>query len=103
MPEPSRAGARLAARHLRHPEIFALGDAAGVPSVKTAASVKWMVPVVEDHLMAAIAGRAGTEVRDGNTFCPPVTRVGRPMLVEMGHHPSLVPSFPGVTAPLEKP
>lgn len=33
-------------RHLRYPEIFALGDVAGVPKGKTAASVKWMVLVV---------------------------------------------------------
>jgi hypothetical protein len=30
---------------------------AGVPKGKTAASVKWMVPVVEDYLIAAIEGR----------------------------------------------
>jgi len=89
-------------RHLRYPEIFALGDVAGVPKGKTAASVKWQVPVVEDHLIAAIEGREGTEVYDGYTSCPLITRVGRAMLVEFDYNNNLVPSFPGMIAPLEE-
>ncbi len=89
-------------RHLRYPEIFALGDVAGVPKGKTAASVKWQVPVVEDHLIAAIEGREGTEVYGGYTSCPLITRVGRAMLVEFDYNNNLVPSFPGVIAPLEE-
>ena len=89
-------------RHLRHPEIFALGDVAGVPKGKTAASVKWQVPVVEDHLVAAIDGREGTETYDGYTSCPLITRIGRAMLVEFDYHNNLVPSFPGMIAPLEE-
>ena len=89
-------------RHLRYPEIFALGDVAGVPKGKTAASVKWQVPVVEDHLIAAIEGREGTETYGGYTSCPLITRVGRAMLVEFDYNNNLVPSFPGVIAPLEE-
>ncbi len=44
-------------RHARYPEVFAVGDVAGVPKGKTAASVKWQVPVVEDHLVAEIDGK----------------------------------------------
>lgn len=89
-------------RHLRYPDIFALGDVAGVPKGKTAASVKWQVPVVEDHLIAAIEGREGTETYDGYTSCPLITRIGRAMLVEFDYHDNLTPSFPGVIAPLEE-
>lgn len=89
-------------RHRRYPEIFALGDVAGVPKGKTAASVKWQVPVVEDHLVAAIEGREGTEIYDGYTSCPLITRVGRAMLVEFDYRNNLVPSFPGMIAPLEE-
>lgn len=89
-------------RHRRFPEIFALGDVAGVPKGKTAASVKWQVPVVEDHLIAAIEGREGTAVYDGYTSCPLITRVGRAMLIEFDYHNNLTPSFPGVIAPLEE-
>lgn len=89
-------------RHLRFPEIFAIGDVAGVPKGKTAASVKWQVPVVEDHLIAAIEGREGTAVYGGYTSCPLITRVGRAMLVEFDYNNDLVPSFPGLIAPLEE-
>lgn len=89
-------------RHTRYPEVFALGDVAGVPKGKTAASVKWHVPVIEDHLIAAIEGREGTETFNGYTSCPLITRVGRAMLVEFDYQDNLVPSFPGLIAPLEE-
>lgn len=89
-------------RHRRYPDVFALGDVAGVPKGKTAASVKWQVPVVEDHLVAGLAGREGTARYGGYTSCPLITRVGRAMLVEFDYDNNLVPSFPGVIAPLEE-
>lgn len=89
-------------RHLRHPEIFALGDVAGVPKGKTAASVKFQVPVVEDHLVSAIEGRDGSAVYNGYTSCPLITRVGQAMLVEFDYDNNLTPSFPGIIAPLEE-
>lgn len=52
-------------RHLRYPEMFAVGDVAGVPKGKTAASVKWQVPVVEDHLVAQIAGGTSDAAYNG--------------------------------------
>lgn len=89
-------------RHRRYPDIFALGDVAGVPKGKTAASVKWQVPVVEDHLVAAIQGKEGTERFNGYTSCPLMTRVGRAMLIEFDYRNNLAPSFPGLIAPLEE-
>lgn len=89
-------------RHLRHPEVFALGDVAGVPKGKTAASVKWQLPVVEDHLVAAIEGRDGTEIYNGYTSCPLITQVGRAMLIEFDYQNNLTPSFPGLIPPLEE-
>ena len=89
-------------RHLRYPEIWALGDVAGVPKGKTAASVKWQVPVVEDGLVSAISGTEPTERYNGYTSCPMITRVGRAMLIEFDYKNDLVPSFPGLIAPLEE-
>jgi sulfide:quinone oxidoreductase len=89
-------------RHRRYPEVFALGDVAGVPKGKTAASVKWQAPVVEDQLVAQIQGREGREIYNGYTSCPLITRVGRAMLIEFDYEDNLVPSFPGVIAPLEE-
>lgn len=90
-------------RRRRYPEVFAAGDVAGVPKGKTAASVKRQVPVVEDHLVAAIAGKEGSASYDGYTSRPMITRVGRAMLIEFDHHSNLVPSFPGMIALLEEP
>jgi len=89
-------------RHNRYPEIFAVGDVAGVPKGKTAASVKWQVPVVEEHLVAQIAGDTTDASYNGYTSCPMITQVGRAMLVEFDYDNNLTPSFPGVIAPLEE-
>jgi sulfide:quinone oxidoreductase len=89
-------------RHARYSNVFGIGDIAGVPKGKTAASVKWHIPVIEDHLVSEIAGREGTRSFDGYTSCPLITRVGRAMLVEFDYKDNLVPSFPGVIAPLEE-
>ena len=89
-------------RHVRFPEVFCVGDVAGVPKGKTAASVKWQVPVAVDHLVASIQGRESAERYTGYTSCPLITRIGRAMLVEFDYDDNLVPSFPGVIAPLEE-
>ena len=89
-------------RHVRFPEVFCVGDVAGVPKGKTAASVKWQVPVAVDHLVATIEGRQSAERYNGYTSCPLITRVGRAMLVEFDYDDNLVPSFPGIIAPLEE-
>jgi sulfide:quinone oxidoreductase len=89
-------------RHRRFPEVFAVGDVAGVPKGKTAASVKWQVPVAVDHLVASIAGTEAKSTYGGYTSCPLITRVGKAMLVEFDYKDNLVPSFPGVIAPLEE-
>lgn len=89
-------------RHRRYRNVFVVGDTAGVPKGKTAASVKWQVPVAIDHLAADLAGTTSSSVYDGYTSCPLITRLGRAMLVEFDYNNNLVPSFPGVIAPLEE-
>ncbi|HHX91787.1 MAG TPA: NAD(P)/FAD-dependent oxidoreductase [Paracoccus sp.] len=89
-------------RHARYPNVFGIGDINGVPKGKTAASVKWHQPVVEDHLVSEIQGREGTRRFNGYTSCPMITRIGRAMLIEFDYNDNLVPSFPGVIAPLEE-
>lgn len=89
-------------RHARFPEVFGLGDVAGVPKGKTAASAKWQIPVVEDHLIASITGKAAQARYDGYTSCPMITRIGRAMLVEFDYNNNLTPSFPGIIAPLQE-
>lgn len=89
-------------RHRRYPNVFGVGDVAGVPKGKTAASVKWQVPVAVDHLIADIQDQTSDMVYNGYTSCPLITRIGRAMLVEFDYDNNLTPSFPGVVAPLEE-
>jgi sulfide:quinone oxidoreductase len=89
-------------RHLRYPEVFAVGDVAGVPKGKTAASVKWQAPVAAAHIACEIAGEPCNEAYTGYTSCPLITRIGRAMLIEFDYDNNLVQSFPGVIAPLEE-
>lgn len=89
-------------RHTRYPNVFAVGDVAGVPKGKTAASVKWQVPVVVDHIVADLSGRESTEQYNGYTSCPLITKIGRAMLIEFDYKNNLTPSFPGIIAPLEE-
>lgn len=81
-------------RHPRYPNVFAVGDIAGVPRGKTAASVKWQVPVVVDNLVAETAGRTPQAVYNGYTSCPMVTGIGKAMLIEFDYDGNLIPSFP---------
>jgi len=89
-------------RHARYSNVFGIGDINGVPKGKTAASVKWHLPVVEDHLVSELAGKEGTRIFNGYTSCPLITRIGRAMLIEFDYNDNLVPSFPGFIAPLEE-
>ncbi|WP_018715434.1 NAD(P)/FAD-dependent oxidoreductase [Brachymonas chironomi] len=89
-------------RHMRYRNVFGVGDIAGVPKGKTAASVKWQVPVAVDHLVAEIAGKESDALYTGYTSCPLITRLGQAMLVEFDYENNLVPSFPGMIAPLEE-
>lgn len=81
-------------RHPRFPNVFAVGDVAGVPRGKTAASVKWQVPVAADNITALIAGQEMEAVYNGYTSCPMVSGYGRAMLVEFDYAGNLTPSFP---------
>ncbi|NYT79998.1 FAD-dependent oxidoreductase [Alcaligenaceae bacterium] len=88
-------------RHPRYPNVFSVGDVAGVPRGKTAASVKWQVPVVVDNLMAELNGKEPRAVYNGYTSCPMVTRYGKAMLIEFDYDGKLVQSFPFID-PLEE-
>jgi sulfide:quinone oxidoreductase len=93
---------RSTLRHRRFANVFGVGDVAGVPKGKTAASVKWQVPVAVDHVVGTISGKPSTMTYNGYTSCPLITRLGRAMLVEFDYNDNLLPSFPGIIAPLEE-
>jgi sulfide:quinone oxidoreductase len=81
-------------QHGRYPEIFVVGDIAGVPRGKTAASVKWQAPVAAANLVSVIEGRPMRETYNGYTSCPMITAIGKAMLIEFDYAGRLTPSFP---------
>lgn len=89
-------------RHVRYPEIFSIGDVSGTPTGKGASAVKWMAPVVEDHLVAQIAGKEGTRIYNGYAGCPLITGIGKALLIENDYTQELTPTFPGIIDPMEE-
>ena len=81
-------------QHLRYPEVFAIGDVAGVPFGKTAASVKMQAPVVEQNVLSFIQGQPLQAKYNGYTSCPMITAIGKAILAEFGYGGVLMPSFP---------
>lgn len=84
-------------QHLRYPEIFTIGDVAGTPFGKTAASVKTQAPVVEANVLSFLAGKELQANFNGYTSCPLITAVGKAMLAEFGYGGKLLPSFPFIS------
>jgi len=81
-------------RHPRFPEVFAIGDAAGLPTSKTGAAVRKQAPVLVANLLAAMQGRPLTASYDGYSSCPVVTGYNRMMLAEFDYDGKPAESFP---------
>jgi len=77
-----------------YPNVFALGDAAGLPNSKTGAAVRKQAPVVVANLRAAMAGQPLTASYDGYSSCPVVTGYGKMMLAEFDYDGKPAESFP---------
>ena len=80
-------------QHPRYANVFGVGDVAGVPRGKTAASVKMQVPVAVGNLLRVIAGQEPNLSYNGYTSCPLITAIGKAMLVEFDYDGQLIPSF----------
>jgi sulfide:quinone oxidoreductase len=81
-------------RHVRHPNVFALGDAASTGNAKTAAAVRIQVPVVANNLLAAMKGGALPLTYDGYGSCPLTVAYGKIVLAEFVYGGKVTPSFP---------
>ena len=81
-------------QHRRYPNVFGVGDINGTPRGKTAATVKKSAPIVAQHVVDVISGRAPGEKFDGYTSCPMIVREGSAMLVEFDYDGNLTPSLP---------
>lgn len=81
-------------RHVRHPNIFGLGDAGSTPNAKTAAAVRKQAPVVAENVLATLDGEALPVAYDGYGSCPLTVERGKIVLAEFGYGGKLLPTFP---------
>ncbi|HEX6969783.1 MAG TPA: FAD/NAD(P)-binding oxidoreductase [Micromonosporaceae bacterium] len=76
------------------PEVFALGDAANVPTSKTGAAVRKQAPVVVANMLAAHRGEPPAARYNGYSSCPLVTSRTRMLLAEFDYDLKATPSIP---------
>jgi len=81
-------------RHVRFPNIFSLGDAAGLPISKTGAAIRKQAPVVVQNLLDVRASRQPSASYLGYTSCPLVTGYGKLVLAEFDYNNVPMETFP---------
>ena len=81
-------------QHVRHPNVFALGDASNLPTSKTGAAVRAQAKILADNLTACVQGQAMTARYDGYTSCPLVTGYGKLIMAEFDYDLKPKETFP---------
>ena len=81
-------------RHVRYPNVFALGDACSASNAKTMAAARKQAPVVAVNALAALNGKEPVADYDGYGSCPLTVESGKIVLAEFGYGGKLLPSFP---------
>lgn len=81
-------------RHVRFPNVFALGDASSLPTSRTGAAIRKQAPVLVENLMAVREGKTPTARYDGYSSCPLVTGFGRLILAEFDYDGAPQETFP---------
>jgi sulfide:quinone oxidoreductase len=89
-------------QHVRHPEVFSLGDAGSSPNSKTGAAVRKQAPVVVQNLRDVRAGRTPTAHYDGYSSCPLTTARNRMLLAEFDYTMQPTPSIPFIDTTRER-
>jgi sulfide:quinone oxidoreductase len=81
-------------QHVRHPNVFSIGDASSLPNSKTAAAVRKQAPVCAANIQAFRRGAPLPEAYDGYASCPLVTGYGRLILAEFGYGGKIMETMP---------
>lgn len=81
-------------QHVRHSNIFSIGDASGLPTSKTGAAIRKQAPVLVENLLKAIALQPLTASYTGYTSCPLVTGYGKLVLAEFDYNNQPMETFP---------
>lgn len=81
-------------RHVRFPEVFALGDCSSLPTSKTGAAIRKQAPAVATNVLDVLAGREPSARYDGYTSCPLVTGYSSLILAEFDYDLKPCETFP---------
>lgn len=81
-------------RHVRHNNVFSLGDCSSLPTSKTAAAVKAQLPVLVNNVLAALQGAETAASYNGYTACPVTTSHGKVMLAEFTYAGTVATTLP---------
>ncbi|KAK5047326.1 hypothetical protein LTR84_006848 [Exophiala bonariae] len=73
--------------HKDYKNVWGIGDAAALPTSKTAAAITAQAPVLVSNLLQAIGGFELSNKYDGYTSCPLTTGNGKVMLAEFKYGP----------------
>ncbi|GAA3039009.1 FAD/NAD(P)-binding oxidoreductase [Streptomyces lactacystinicus] len=89
-------------RHVRYPNVWALGDAGSSPNSKTGAAVRKQAPVLVENLLATLDGREPEAAYDGYASCPLTTARNKMLLAEFDYSGRPAPSIPVINTVRER-
>ncbi|GLZ40857.1 FAD/NAD(P)-binding oxidoreductase [Actinokineospora sp. NBRC 105648] len=89
-------------RHVRYPNVFALGDVGSSPNSKTGAAIRKQAPVVVENLLASLAGAEPTASYNGYASCPLTTARNKMLLAEFDYSMRPTPSIPVINTIRER-
>jgi len=81
-------------QHLRHANVFAVGDVTSTPNSKTAAAVRKQAPVVVHNILKLMNGQAIDGGYDGYASCPLTTANGKAIIAEFIYGGKVTPTLP---------
>lgn len=90
-------------QHVRHQNVFGIGDCTNLPTIKMGAAVRKQMPVLVSNLLSQIKGKQLKAHYDGSTACPIATEYGQAFIAEFGYDMKPKESMPidqGKTNPL---
>jgi len=81
-------------QHVKYPNIFSLGDAAGLPTSKTGAAIRKQAPILVQNLLSVMMGQSPAAQYNGYTSCPIITGYGKLVLAEFDYNNKPTETFP---------
>ena len=81
-------------QHNKYKNIFACGDAAGLPVSRTGAAIRKQAPVLVQNLLNVINNEQPDENYNGYSSCPIITGYGKLVLAEFDYNNTPTETFP---------